>query len=154
MAVLAEIACNPLTTGLSHLINLGSPFLNSSKAWDCAWNIARMSSGDPHPSMSAASGWLRRSCPVCFAYLTKAISKRVWKLDDSEDVFGADDMVQWEGGWTLWVEARRHGGETVGRPPVVASQTPRGHPVPITGSALVCLPSMVGSGNGSPKRSS
>jgi len=31
-------------------------------------------------------------------YLAKAISKRVSKVDDNEDVFEADDMVQWEGG--------------------------------------------------------
>jgi len=103
------MACNPLTTGLSHLINLGSPFLNSSKAWDCVWNIARMSSGDLHSSMAAASGWLRRSCPVRLAYLAKALSKRVSKVHSEEDVFAADDMVQWEGEWTLWVEARRRG---------------------------------------------
>jgi len=107
--VSVEIVCNPLTTGLSHLINLGLPFLNSSKAWDCAWNIARMSSGDLHLSMSAASGWLQRSCPVRLVYLAKAISKRVSKVDDNEDVFEVDDMVQWEGGWTLWVETGRQG---------------------------------------------
>jgi len=28
-------------------------------------------------------------------------------LDSEEDVFEADDMMKWEGGWTLWVEARR-----------------------------------------------
>jgi len=42
-------------------------------------------------------------------YLAKAMSKRVSKLDANEDVFEADDMVQWEGGWTLRVEARRQG---------------------------------------------
>ena len=40
-------------------------------------------------------------------YLAKAISKRVSKVDGNEDVFEVDDMVQWEGSWTLWVEARR-----------------------------------------------
>ena len=38
------------------------------------------------------------------AYLAKAVSKRVVKLDSGEDVFEADDMVKWEGGWTLCVE--------------------------------------------------
>ena len=61
------------------------------------------------------------------AYLTKAMSKRVWKLDDIEDVFEANDMIQWERGWTLWREARGHGRETVGRSLVVASHTPRRH---------------------------
>jgi len=46
---------------------------------------------------------------VHLVYLSKAISKRVSKVDDNEDVFEADDMVQWEGGWTLQVEARRRG---------------------------------------------
>jgi len=49
-------------------------------------------------------------------------------VDSEEDVFEGDDMVQWEGGWTLWVEARSEG-ETVGRALVVASHIPRGHPV-------------------------
>ena len=41
------------------------------------------------------------------AYLAKAMSKRVWKLDSGEDVIEAEDMMELEGGWTLWVEARR-----------------------------------------------
>jgi len=44
---------------------------------------------------------------VRLANLSKAMSKWVWKLDSGEDVFEADDMMKWEGGWTLWVEARR-----------------------------------------------
>ena len=32
MAALVEMACSPLTMGVSHLINFGSPFLNSSKS--------------------------------------------------------------------------------------------------------------------------
>ena len=57
-----------------------------------------MSSGDLHLLMAAARGWLRRSCPVRLAYLSKAMSKRVSKVDSGEDVFEADDMVQWEKG--------------------------------------------------------
>jgi len=73
---------------------------------------------------------------VRLVYLAKAMSKRVSKVDDNEDVFEADDMVQWEGGWALRVEARRRGrGDRSAL--VVASPTPRGHPVPIMGSALV-----------------
>ena len=107
--VLVEIAFSPLTIGLSHLINLGLPFLNSSNAWDCAWNIARIESGDLHLSMVAASGWLRRSCPVHLAYLAKAMSKRVSKLDSEEDVVEADDMVQWEGVGGCGGKQRRRG---------------------------------------------
>ena len=106
--VLVEMACNPLTTGLSHLINLGSPFLNSSKAWDCSWNIARIESGDSHPWMAVASGWLQRSCPVRLAYLAKAMSKRVLKLDCGEGVYEASDMVKWEGfGRCMWKEENK-----------------------------------------------
>ena len=68
-----------------------------------------MSSGDLHLSMAAASGWLRRSCPVRLAYLAKAISKRVSKVDNGEDVFKVDDMVQSEGGWTLCMDGRQRG---------------------------------------------
>jgi len=50
---------------------------------------------------------------VRLANLSKAMSKRVWKLDSGEDVFEADDMMKWEGDWTLWVEARKRGGRTV-----------------------------------------
>lgn len=45
------------------------------------------------------------------AYLAKAVSKRVVKLDCGEGVFEDDDMVQWEGGYTLCVEGRRRGRE-------------------------------------------
>jgi len=60
------------------------------------------------------------------------MSKRVWKLDSGEDVFEADDMMKWEGGWTLWVEARRQrrGDSRVCprcNPHVLV--LPRGHPV-------------------------
>jgi len=89
---------------------------------------------------------------VRLAYLTKAISKRVWKLDGIEDVFEGDDIVQWEGGWTLWVEARRQGGETVECALMVDSHTPRGHPALMYGQCT-CLLAKHG-GNGSPKRSS
>ena len=43
-----------------------------------------------------------------FAYLSKAVLKRVSKVDSGEDVFEADDMVQ-EGGWTLCVDGRQGG---------------------------------------------
>lgn len=60
----------------------------------------RIKSGDSHLSIAAANGWSRRSCPVRLVYLAKAVSKRVLKSDSGEDVFEADDIVKWEGGWT------------------------------------------------------
>jgi hypothetical protein len=96
MAALVEMARSPLTMGVSHLFNFGSPFLNSSNAWDCSLNIARISSDDWHLSMAAARGWLRRSLPVLLVYMAKAASKRASKLDRVGivfDVFEAEDMV-------------------------------------------------------------
>ena len=55
MTALVEMACSALTTGASHLINFGSPFLNSSNAWDCSLNIARIESVDSHLSSILAS---------------------------------------------------------------------------------------------------
>jgi len=55
MTALVEMACSALTTGASHLINFGSLFLNSSNAWDCSLNIARIESGDSHLSSILAS---------------------------------------------------------------------------------------------------
>ena len=56
MTALVDMAYNLLTSGPSHLINLGSPFLNSSNARDCFWNMARTASGDSHLSIMQASG--------------------------------------------------------------------------------------------------
>ena len=42
-------------------------------------------------------------------YLSNAVLKRVLKVDSGENIFEADNTVKWEGGWTLWVEARRKG---------------------------------------------
>ena len=86
-----EMAYNPLTTGASHLVNLGSPFLDSWKAWDCLWNRARTASGDSHLSIAAARGWLRRSCPVRLVYWAKAASKMALRLDGAE--VETDDIV-------------------------------------------------------------
>ena len=43
------------------------------------------------------------------AYSANAVSKRVSNFDSGEEVFGAGDMMKWEGGWMLWVEVRRRG---------------------------------------------
>ena len=43
------------------------------------------------------------------AYLAKAMSKRVSKVDNGGDVFKVDDMVQWEGGWALCMDGRQRG---------------------------------------------
>lgn len=91
------MAYNPLTTGASHLISLGSPFLDSWKACDCLWNRARTASGDSHLLIAAASGCLRRSCPVRLAYWDKAASNMALKLDGAE--VEADDIVLRERPW-------------------------------------------------------
>lgn len=92
MAALVEMACNRLTTGVSHSINLGFPSLNSSKARDCSRNTARTESGESHRSMAMASGWLQRSFPVRLVYAAKAASKRASKLEE-EVVLGAEDIA-------------------------------------------------------------
>ena len=89
---LVERACNMSTIGLSHLNNLASPFLNSSNAPACSWNISRIESRLSQPFILSASGWCRRSFPVCLVYLTKAASKRIWKLEVVEVVLEAEDM--------------------------------------------------------------
>jgi len=91
-AALVEMAWSRLTTGASHLNNLGSPFLNLSNARDCSWNTARIESGDPHLSMMAATGPLRRSWPVRSVYLSKAPPKRASKLGEVVVVFAVEDM--------------------------------------------------------------
>jgi hypothetical protein len=90
--VLVERACNTLTTGLSHSNNLLSPFLNSSNAWACSWNIARIESGLLQFSILSARGWLRRSIPVCSVYFSKASLRRVSTLEEVEAVLEAEDM--------------------------------------------------------------
>jgi len=92
-AAFVQIACNPLTIGLSHLINLGSPFLNSSKASACFSNIANTSSGERQRSIMAVSGWSERVCPVCPEYLVKAAFKSVSKLEEENVVSRVDDMA-------------------------------------------------------------
>jgi hypothetical protein len=93
-ARLVERACNTLTTGLSLLNNLISPFLNSSNARDCSLNISRMESGESQLPILSANGWLRRSFPVCLVYFAKAALKSVSKLEDVEVVLEleAEDM--------------------------------------------------------------
>lgn len=71
---------------------MGSPFLNSSNARDCSWNVARTDSGDLHSSMMEAIGCFLMSCPVHLVYLANATLKRASKLE-GVDVFEADDMA-------------------------------------------------------------
>ena len=66
--------------------------LNSSNSRACSWNISRIESGLSQLSTLLASGWLRRSFPVCLVYFAKAVLRSVSKLDDVEGVVGAEDM--------------------------------------------------------------
>ena len=90
---LVEMLYKTSTMGVSHLTNLGSPFLNSSNARDCSWNTAKIDSGDLHSSKTEAIGCFLMSCPVRLVYLTNATSIRVSKLEGVEVIFEADDMA-------------------------------------------------------------
>ena len=92
-ATLVQIACKPSTIGLSHLISLGSPFLNSSNATACFSNIANTSSGERQQSIMAVSGWSERACPVRLEYLVKAASKSVSKLKEDNVVSSVNDIT-------------------------------------------------------------
>jgi hypothetical protein len=90
--LLLERACKTLMTGLNHLNNLISPFLNSSNALACSWNMAMIESGLSQLSISEANGWSRRSLPVCLVYSVKAALKIASKLDEVKDALEAEDM--------------------------------------------------------------
>ena len=85
-AELVQRACKPLTIGLSHLTNFGSPFLNSSKALACSSNMTKTSSGDLQQSTMAVSGWSARPFPVLLVYLVMAASNSALKLEAGEVV--------------------------------------------------------------------
>ena len=89
---LAERACKTLTTGLNHLNNLISPFLNSSNVLACSWNMAMIESGLSQLSIFEANGWSRRSFPVCLVYSVNAASKIASKLEVAKGVLAAEDM--------------------------------------------------------------
>jgi hypothetical protein len=89
---LVEMACSTSTTGLSHLNNLVSPFLNLSNACACSWNMTRIDSGLSQLSIFEARGWLQRSFPVRFVYSVKAALKIISKLEEVEVVSEAEDM--------------------------------------------------------------
>ena len=89
---LTERACKTLTTGLNHLNNLISPFLNSSNALACSWNTAMIESGLSQLSILKANGWSRRSLPVCLEYSVKAALKIASKLKVVEVELEAEDM--------------------------------------------------------------
>jgi hypothetical protein len=91
-ASLAEMACSTLTTGLTSLNNLASPFLNLSNACSCSWNMARMDSVLWQLSIFEARGWLQRSFPVRFVYSVRAALKIVSKLEEVELVLEAEVM--------------------------------------------------------------
>ena len=71
----------PSTIGVSHLINFGSPFLNSSKALACSSNMAKTSLGELQRSSIAVSGWSERPFPVLLVYFVKAASSSASKLE-------------------------------------------------------------------------
>ena len=89
---LVERACNTSTTDVSHLNNLVSPLLNSSNARACSWNISRIELESLQLSILSASGWLRRSFPVCLVYFTRVALKSVSKLEEVGAVLEGDDM--------------------------------------------------------------
>jgi len=92
-ATLVQIACKPSTIGLSHLVNLGSPFRNSSKASACFSNMANTSSGELQRSIMAVSGWSESVCPVRLEYLVKAASNSIPKLEEENVVSSVDDIA-------------------------------------------------------------
>ena len=62
------------------------------KFWACSWNTARIDSAELHASILEVSGWLRRSCPVWFAYFAKAALKIASKFEEAEVVLEVEDM--------------------------------------------------------------
>jgi hypothetical protein len=89
---LVDRACKTLMTGLNHLNNLISPFLNSLNSLACSWNMAMIESGLSQLSILEAKGWPRRSFPVCLVYSVKAALNTASKLEGLVVVLEARDM--------------------------------------------------------------
>ena len=89
---LVERECKTVMTGLNHLNNLISPFLNSLNSLACSSNMAMIESGLSQLSILEENGWSRRSLPVCLVYSVKAALKIASKLEEVEVVLEVRDM--------------------------------------------------------------
>ena len=80
--IVAENAKRTFTVGSSHFDNRSAPPRDWSSPFICSRSMVRMAAGVSQAWSRAASGCVRRSSPVRFLYVTKALLNNVWNLED------------------------------------------------------------------------